>query len=198
MIERARGGAKRERTEEHLCWWPFPEMLFLLLKLTPAETEEGLHIYLFKNLPSFLIVPFGLDTYLSAHDSNSEHLHSLWTGSWEIWMPPVMDITLCLCVPCSGGVHTHEAHVTGWGSTHSETDREREVYLSEAAPEDCPIAIMERMKTYECVEGKWVFSPLEAGLYECLSVNVCVLQATACHGAAYFKYSKANIIRFSN
>lgn len=30
---------------------------------------------------------------------------------------------------------------------------------------------MERMKICEFVEGKWVFSPLETGLDECVSVN---------------------------
>lgn len=79
MGERFPVGAKRERTEEHLCWcwWSFPEKVFLLLKLTPAAMEEELDVLLFKSPPSFPIVPFGFGTYLFAHDSNSEDLHSM-------------------------------------------------------------------------------------------------------------------------
>lgn len=176
--ERPRGGMKRGRTEEHLCQcrWPFPEIVSPLLKLTPAGTEEGLDLLLFKSPPSFPVMLFGLGTYLSAHDSNSEHLHSMRTWSWEIWMPPVMDITLCLCVPCSvgrgGDVHTHEAHVTGWGSTERGSIYPR-------PPEVCPMAITERMKTCEPVQGKWVFRTTGTTGWVCLClwISVCVTHA---------------------
>lgn len=44
-------------------------------------------------------------------------------------------------------------------------------YLFEKPPEDCLVTIIERMKTCECAEGKWLFCQLEAELDECLSVD---------------------------
>lgn len=72
-----------------------------------------------------------------------------------------MDITLLsVCALfCVGDVRTHEAHVTGWGSTESGS-----LYLR--PPEESPMAITERMKICERVQVKWVWSPL------CLWVSV--------------------------
>lgn len=66
-------------------------------------------------------------------------------------------ITHYVCLVLGGDVHTHEAHVTSNGSTERGS-----IHLR--PPENCPLAIMEQMKTFECVEGKWIFSSLVAGL----------------------------------
>lgn len=90
-----------ERTEEHLCqcWWPFPGWFFPPLKLCLQELDR-LDVLTCKNHHHVNIAPIDLNTYLSAHDSNSQHL---WTQSWKIWMPLVTDITQHLFVSCTGG-----------------------------------------------------------------------------------------------